>query len=612
MERVSRLRYMCYRVRHAQFPVVFLLLAAAGVDGAVPSRGDERGAPTCDGVQVDTIRSTLSLAARFGRREVPLERQQLLLQEVIAVLPPPRSLPVGLRLDLDSLRFDEATVRSRMVPSAGVRFQLRADGRVQDLELVPQPGSWFDLELDSLLVRTVRTLGDQRALAATLFRLDLQSARVELRLTTAPQPDEVSIPILRLATPFTKVDVPASLRQGNPAPIYPYIARETGKGDTVTFRVVVTEGGYVDRSRSVLTRASWRDFVTVVEEVLPYLRFRPARANGCAVRSIRDVTFEFRSGKVFADEQLDPARVAMQGPPIYGISPAHAVALRADSGRARFASRPGCGAGRTGTDTTYGTMYASLQAIAPASDGVRATLPSLTDGIVPMLRRPKAFGFIPDSLGHGKRAIRLAAYMSGAVGFTLDRDGNVLGFRYVRDHLPLRGMVQAVLDAEARGVFREALRGTAFDSLVLALVMSSEVPANESSVEVFTFMFPPQPFYFDFQVERPALVREGNPAPRYPAHMMMEERNGDVLVQFVIDATGAADMQTLRVLRSNHESFTKAVRDVLPRYRFYPAEHQGCPVRMFVQMPFTFRMGSNFGERVPSNPIPPIDLPGRP
>ena len=65
---------------------------------------------------------------------------------------------------------------------------------------------------------------------------------------------------------------------------------------------------------------------------------------------------------------------------------------------------------------------------------------------------------------------------------------------------------------------------------------------------------------------------------------------GEVLAQFVVDTTGRADMSTFKVLKSSHELFTTAVRNVLPQMRFYPAEIGGRKVKQMVQQPFTFAL----------------------
>jgi periplasmic protein TonB len=62
----------------------------------------------------------------------------------------------------------------------------------------------------------------------------------------------------------------------------------------------------------------------------------------------------------------------------------------------------------------------------------------------------------------------------------------------------------------------------------------------------------------------------------------------EVLVQFVVDTAGRADMASVRILRANYREFVEAVLKVLPEYRFQPATVNGCPARMYVQLPFAF------------------------
>jgi protein TonB len=90
------------------------------------------------------------------------------------------------------------------------------------------------------------------------------------------------------------------------------------------------------------------------------------------------------------------------------------------------------------------------------------------------------------------------------------------------------------------------------------------------------------------EVELRAIPRGRMPRPHYPGALLAARVEGDVVLQFVIDSTGAADPRSVRVLRSTHELFTRAVRSVLPRMRFYPAEIAGNKVDMVVEQPFRF------------------------
>ena len=94
--------------------------------------------------------------------------------------------------------------------------------------------------------------------------------------------------------------------------------------------------------------------------------------------------------------------------------------------------------------------------------------------------------------------------------------------------------------------------------------------------------------YFEFQVEKPALQREGNPFPKYPSMLESSRIEGEVLAQFVVDTTGRADMGTFKVLSASNELFGSSLKSVLPQWRFYPAEAGGHKVKQIVQLPVKF------------------------
>lgn len=97
--------------------------------------------------------------------------------------------------------------------------------------------------------------------------------------------------------------------------------------------------------------------------------------------------------------------------------------------------------------------------------------------------------------------------------------------------------------------------------------------------------------YFEFQVERPAVMDvERSPKPTYPSALQSAGIEGAVKMQFVVDTTGKAEMSSLVVMESTNELFTIAVRNIMPRLRFFPAEVGGRKVRQLVQLPFNFNI----------------------
>jgi protein TonB len=94
--------------------------------------------------------------------------------------------------------------------------------------------------------------------------------------------------------------------------------------------------------------------------------------------------------------------------------------------------------------------------------------------------------------------------------------------------------------------------------------------------------------YFEFQVEKPVVPAPGSAQPRYPDMLRQAGVEGEVLAQFVVDTTGKAEPNSLKILKSSHDMFVQSVKNALPQMRFIPAEVGGRKVKQLVQQPFTF------------------------
>ncbi len=99
--------------------------------------------------------------------------------------------------------------------------------------------------------------------------------------------------------------------------------------------------------------------------------------------------------------------------------------------------------------------------------------------------------------------------------------------------------------------------------------------------------------YVEFKITKAASPLPGTPAPKYPDGLRSANIEGVVLAQFVVDTTGFADTTSFKVLKSNHDLFTQAVRAVLPGIRFSPAEVDGRKVKQMLQMLFSFSLSKN-------------------
>ncbi|MFL5559991.1 MAG: energy transducer TonB [Gemmatimonadaceae bacterium] len=98
------------------------------------------------------------------------------------------------------------------------------------------------------------------------------------------------------------------------------------------------------------------------------------------------------------------------------------------------------------------------------------------------------------------------------------------------------------------------------------------------------------PAYFEFQVERPAVLVGGMRGVAYPPELRAQGVEGMVLVQFVVGTDGKPDMATFKVLQSPHQLFSQAVHDAVAKMRFKPGEIDGHAVRQVVHQPFTFAL----------------------
>jgi TonB family protein len=96
--------------------------------------------------------------------------------------------------------------------------------------------------------------------------------------------------------------------------------------------------------------------------------------------------------------------------------------------------------------------------------------------------------------------------------------------------------------------------------------------------------------YEEVAVEKRAEPVTANAKPRYPSRMLSRGIESNFHVYFVVDSSGTVDEKTVEWPRSVQEEFTRAVAEVLFRWRFVPAELGGRRVRQRVEQPFIFQM----------------------
>ncbi len=73
------------------------------------------------------------------------------------------------------------------------------------------------------------------------------------------------------------------------------------------------------------------------------------------------------------------------------------------------------------------------------------------------------------------------------------------------------------------------------------------------------------------RAETPPVLIGVIPQPRFPDALRAQRIEGAVVVQFLVGADGSVDASSMKVVKTPHELFTEAVRNVLPKLHFQPA-----------------------------------------
>ncbi len=92
------------------------------------------------------------------------------------------------------------------------------------------------------------------------------------------------------------------------------------------------------------------------------------------------------------------------------------------------------------------------------------------------------------------------------------------------------------------------------------------------------------------EVDSAVAVDPASAAPTYPPALLRLGVEGSVMVRYVVDSFGRADLATLQVLRASRVEFAVAVREALPFMRFTPARMGPKAVPQLVEQPFNFRI----------------------
>lgn len=220
-------------------------------------------------------------------------------------------------------------------------------------------------------------------------------------------------------------------------------------------------------------------------------------------------------------------------------------------------------------------VYATLEASADSTD-----VPAMY--LATLLQEVRDAFALPDTI---------AGLSDGTLEVWLQRDGRLTSARATDSLLPadLASALMRAMDSVSRGGgIGPVFPGMRADSVSLSLVVHGAEETTPHSIPMFRVSRPP--VFSEIQVEKAALAVAGNPRPKIPPSLLKDDLGGEVVAQFVVDERGRADMTSFQALRSSHPDLTWAVRDVLPRMRFHPAEVNGCKVRQVTKMTFGFQV----------------------
>jgi Gram-negative bacterial TonB protein C-terminal len=163
------------------------------------------------------------------------------------------------------------------------------DGTLTDIDVI-------DATLTPPLADSVRaalTAVSREQLAPT-FATD--SVLLIIRLETEQNPDTVPplrqvfrVKVPHYSLPFTYASMPVTGVQ----PRYPFSARLAGVGDSVSIAFTVDAEGRIAPESLQLLRATYRDFIASVVDVLQRTQYHPARLGDCPVSTRMSQRFVF-------------------------------------------------------------------------------------------------------------------------------------------------------------------------------------------------------------------------------------------------------------------------------------------------------------------------------
>ena len=96
--------------------------------------------------------------------------------------------------------------------------------------------------------------------------------------------------------------------------------------------------------------------------------------------------------------------------------------------------------------------------------------------------------------------------------------------------------------------------------------------------------------YTSDEVEVPVSALSGGIRPEYPPALRSSGMEGQVVAQFIVNESGHALVETVKIISATNDLFAHSVRRAIPKMRFAAARIGGRAVPQMVQQLFVFRL----------------------
>lgn len=177
-------------------------------------------------------------------------------------------------------------------------FVLHRDGKVSGVHVVtPAPLQGLDDGVTQALEPLTAPAGGGPPLPGPIYPSNLAADSIELRMHFGIGHDGpvAEVPFSVRFIPMTHLDRQAQLAADNPKPAYPHLRSRVT--DTVLVQFAVDTSGRIDMTTVRPVRALAQPFLDSVLAILPQLRFEPALAGGCPMRTVVLQPFVIRPPK---------------------------------------------------------------------------------------------------------------------------------------------------------------------------------------------------------------------------------------------------------------------------------------------------------------------------